>query len=71
MKDKNKELSQNDNSLKYFIKLLFIAFIVLGIGIGIFTYIISIFFRIWNFFINKIYIENHSKKTKCKSKYKQ
>lgn len=46
MNDKNKELSKNDNSFKYFIKLMFIALILVGISITFLTYIISLLRRI-------------------------
>lgn len=40
MKDKNKELSE-DNSLKYFMKLLFIVLVVILFGVGIAFFTIS------------------------------
>ena len=40
MEDKNKELPQNDNSLKYFIKLLILVLIILSFSIGVVTFII-------------------------------
>ena len=40
MKNKNKELSQKDNSFKYFWKLTLIALFFIGISIVFITYII-------------------------------
>lgn len=45
MEDKNKELSSKDNSLKYFVKLLFLVFIIIGFSIGIIS--ITIKFISW------------------------
>ena len=46
MKNKNKELSQKDNSFKYFWKLTLIALFFIGISIVFITYIIRVFFRV-------------------------
>ena len=40
MKNKNKELSQKDNSFKYFWKLTLIALFFIGISIVFITYIL-------------------------------
>ena len=40
MGNKDKELPQNDNSLKYFIKLLILILIILGFSIGVVTFTI-------------------------------
>lgn len=56
MKNKNKELSQKDNSFKYFWKLTLIALFFIGISIVFITYIIRVFFRVWNFSKNKMNI---------------
>lgn len=46
MKNKNKDLSQKDNSFKYFWKLTLIALFFIGISIVFITYIIRVFFRV-------------------------
>ena len=53
MENKNKELSQ-DNSLKYFMKLLLLVFIVILFSLGVVSFVIYLISWLWNFFSDKI-----------------
>ena len=44
MKEKNKELSSNDNSLKYLIKLLILVLSILSVSTGVIAFIIYLTF---------------------------
>ena len=44
-----------DNSLKYFMKLLLLVFIVILFSLGIVSFVIYLISWLWNFFSDKIY----------------
>ena len=56
MKEKNKELSSNDNSLKYLIKLLILVLSILSVSTGVIAFIIYLTFVFWHSFYYKIKI---------------